>query len=246
MTSGRVNGLEAAIGVVPFQSADFSWVFRSTFGMNRSKITSLPVPAFVPQNAGFGTDLGSFKIEEGASATQIVGNVPDGSGAATVQKIGDSNPDFKMSFSNDVSYKSFSLYGLFDWQQGSDIVNLTKLLYDLADNWEDCTSDGNSPCDARQDAQATNTSEYLESATFLKLREVTLSWDLPASFVQSLWRQVETARITFSGRNLLTFTGYSGMDPEVSNFGNQAIGRNIAVAPFPRTRSFWFGLDVSF
>ena len=96
------------------------------------------------------------------------------------------------------------------------------------------------------DSFGTNTAEYLESATFLKLRELTLSWDLPASFVQSLWRQVETARLTFSGRNLLTFTGYSGMDPEVSNFGNQASGRNIAVAPVPRTRSFWFGLDVSF
>jgi hypothetical protein len=36
------------------------------------------------------------------------------------------------------------------------------------------------------------------------------------------------------------------MDPEVSNFGNQGVGRNIDVAPFPRTRSFWFGIDLGF
>ena len=84
--------------------------------------------------------------------------------------------------------------------------------------------------------------EFLESVHFTPWE---LDWIekcglFSKSFVDYL------ARLTFSGRNLLTFTDYSGMDPEVSNFGNQAIGRNIAVAPFPRTRSFWFGLDVSF
>jgi hypothetical protein len=49
-----------------------------------------------------------------------------------------------------------------------------------------------------------------------------------------------------SGRNLLTFTGYTGLDPEVSNFGNQSVGRNIDVAPFPPSRSFWFGIDLDF
>ena len=87
---------------------------------------------------------------------------------------------------------------------------------------------------------------YVEEATFLKLRELTLSYELPAGVVSSIWGSLDRASITLSGRNLLTFSEYTGLDPEVSNFGNQATGRNIDVAPFPPSRSFWFGIDVTF
>jgi hypothetical protein len=53
-------------------------------------------------------------------------------------------------------------------------------------------------------------------------------------------------RVSLSGRNLLTFTKYSGLDPEVSNFGNQSIGRNYCVAPYPPSRSFWLSVDAAF
>ena len=49
-------------------------------------------------------------------------------------------------------------------------------------------------------------------------------------------------RIGVAGRNLLTFTDYSSYDPEVSNFGNRAIGRSIEVTPFPSSRSFYFNI----
>ena len=51
---------------------------------------------------------------------------------------------------------------------------------------------------------------------------------------------------TVTGRNLLRFTPYRGLDPEVSNFANQAIVRNIDVAPFPPSRSFYFSIDLGF
>jgi hypothetical protein len=57
---------------------------------------------------------------------------------------------------------------------------------------------------------------------------------------------VRTARLSLSGRNLLRFTSYKSLDPEVSNFGNQAIIRNIDVAPFPPSRSFFFSIDLGF
>ncbi len=74
---------------------------------------------------------------------------------------------------------------------------------------------------------------------------MTLTWQIPAQWVSAI-PQVKSARLSLSGRNLLVFTGYSGLDPEVSNFGNQAIARNIDVAPFPPSRSFWTSLDVGF
>jgi hypothetical protein len=78
------------------------------------------------------------------------------------------------------------------------------------------------------------------------MRELTVSWNLPQSFVRSVWGQLDNARLSLSARNVFTITDYTGFDPEVSNFGNQAIGRNIDVAPFPPSRSFWFGLDLGF
>ena len=88
----------------------------------------------------------------------------------------------------------------------------------------------------------------MQDGSYLKLREVNLSYNLPdrASPGVCSASSVRYARLTLSGRNLLRFTGYRGLDPEVSNFGNQAIVRNIDVAPFPPSRSFFFSVDLGF
>jgi hypothetical protein len=57
---------------------------------------------------------------------------------------------------------------------------------------------------------------------------------------------VNNATLSVSGRNLVTWTKYPGLDPEVSNFGNQNVGRNVDVGPFPPSRTFWFGLSLGF
>jgi hypothetical protein len=53
-------------------------------------------------------------------------------------------------------------------------------------------------------------------------------------------------RAEVSGRNLVTWTKYKGLDPEVSNFGNQNINRGQDLAPYPPTRSYFFALNVDF
>jgi hypothetical protein len=181
-----------------------------------------------------------------------VGNdsLPDGS--TVVRKIADANPDFVMSFSSDVTFRRFRLSGLLDWQNGGAIVNLTKFLYDLGQN----TADYAEPITvgSLQTTKGANrlrlwpkqTAVYVEDASFAKLREVTLSFVVPEAMVNRLWRQAGSAELSFSGRNLMTWTKYSGLDPEVSNFGNQNIARNIDVAPFPPSRSFWLGIQVTF
>jgi len=244
----RTRGVELAAGIVPVQSQDLYWLFRTTFSLNRSKITDLPVPAFIA--GGFGTSIGAFRIEEGASATQIVGNDTLPNGSIVVRKIGDANPDFRMSFTNDLTYKNWNLHFLLDWQQGSDILNLTKLLYDFgqvsADYADPIPGESQTVGEKRLAGFATTASNYVEDASFLKLREITLSYDLPMTFVQGLWRGARYARLSVSARNLFTITSYTGHDPEVSNFGNQPVARNIDVAPFPPSRSFWFSIDLGF
>jgi hypothetical protein len=228
----RNRGVEASLGVQPIRTRDASWLFRTTFALNRSKITHLSVPTF--QTGGFGTSLGTFQIEEGKSATQIAGR--EG-------VVGDAYPKFQMSFTNDIDYKALSLGFLFDWKQGGDIINLTEFLYDAGQNSKDFETAGRQ----RQIDFASKTGVYVQDGSYLKLREVTLAYTLPSHITSSLFgSNMRYARLSLSGRNLLRFTGYRGLDPEVSNFGNQAIVRNVDVAPFPPSRSFFLSIDLGF
>jgi hypothetical protein len=226
----RNRGIETALGVSPVRTSDVNWVVRSTFFLNRSTIVELPIPAF--NTGGFGLSLGAFRIEKGKSATQIVG---------LEGVVGDATPDFQMTLSSDLDYKRFSLGFLWDWKRGGDIVNLTQLLYDAVSNSVDQVPAGNARISTWAGGK---TQVYVQDGSYLKLRELTLAYNLAPGLAQHFG--MRTARLSLSGRNLLRFTPYKGLDPEVSNFANQAIVRNIDVAPFPPSRSFFFSIDLGF
>lgn len=231
----RNRGVELMLQVTPVKTGRLQWNSRVGFALNRSLITDLPVPPFNP--GGFGVALGAFRIQEGASATQIVGN----DGADVVRKLGDTEPTFRMFFLNGINWGPLRANLLVDWQQGSSIINLTRFLYDLVGNTPDWQAGQQRLADFTENSR---TGVYIEDAAFLKVRELTLSYELPTSLWARAFPGLKTARIALSGRNLLTFTGYSGLDPEVSNFGNQPIARNIDVAPFPPSRSYWASLEL--
>ena len=254
----RTRGLEVGLAIQPIQRADVTWLFRTTFSTNRSKITQLDVPTFL--TGGFGTSIGAFQIEQGASATQIVGNdtltaadvaANPGLGAVgdiVVRKIGDANPDFRMSFTNDFTIHRVSLHFLLDWQQGSDILNLTRLLYDfgkVTPDYADPIPGSTQTVGEKRLAGFQKTAKnYLESATFLKLREVTLSFDIPQSTVRSLLGGSRCARLSLSARNLFTATPYTGLDPEVSNSGTS---RSPGTSMSPRSHlagASWVSVDL--
>lgn len=239
------RGVEVTAALSPILNATNSWVSRLTFSRNRSKITDLPIPTF--NTGGFGVALGAFQIEEGKSATQIVGRRPNSTGGIDVVPLGDAAPDFQVGFGNEFTWNRFRLSGLVDWKKGGDIINLTEFLYDAAGNSPDYSTDANSPGQRRITRWGQGwTEEFIQDGSFVKIRELAVSYQLPQSLTRLFQTPVRGARIEFSGRNLFTFTSYRGLDPEVSNFGNQAIARNIDVAPYPPSRSFFITLDVEF
>ncbi len=234
----RTQGVEIAAAVIPVQNRDVNWFFRTTFAKNHSKITELPVPTF--QTGGFGSSLGVFQIEEGKSATQILGTDTLSSTTGD-QVLGDANPDFRVAFTNTLSWKNLTFHALVDWQQGGNVINLTRLLQDAFSNAPDGDA-GNDRIGAWASGQA---AVYVESATFAKVREVAVSWEMPSRIARSIWGGVRTASVSVSARNLFWFaTPYEGFDPEVSNFGNQPIARNIDVTPYPPSRTFFFTLTL--
>jgi TonB-linked SusC/RagA family outer membrane protein len=233
----RVRGFEAALAVTPFRREDLLWISRTTFGLDRSEVIDLPVPSFV--FGVFGASLGTFRIEEGESATQIVGSTPEGD----LVKAGDANPDFKMAFANDVTWRNWNFYMLWDWQRGGDMINLMNLISDLAQTSNDFIPNGQARLQALSAGDGT---AFTEDASFVKLREATLAYEFPSEMVERWWSGLRRVRVSVSGRDLLTFTDYSGIDPEASNFGNQAISRNVDIAPFPPSRSFWLSVNLGF
>jgi hypothetical protein len=95
-------------------------------------------------------------------------------------------------------------------------------------------------------AGGTNAAQYIQPGSFMKLREITLSYPIPTRFTSRLLHGARDARLSFSGRNLYTWTKYWSFDPEVNNFGNQNVVRFVDLAPFPPSRNFLFGIDVGF
>jgi TonB-dependent starch-binding outer membrane protein SusC len=241
----RNRGVEASLTLQPVQSRDVNWIFRTTFYANKVKVTELNVPTF--QTGGFALSLGTFQIEQDSSPTQIFGLVgTDAAGNPIAGKVGEANPDFQMSFSNDIDFHDFTLGFLFDWKYGGDIINLTEFLYDITANSKDYL-EPNGGADRINRFGAGFSDPYIQNGSYLKLREVNLSYNLPERWTSSLFGGgVRFARLTLTGRNLLRVTPYRGLDPEVSNFANQAIVRNIDVAPFPPSRSFFFSIDLGF
>ena len=235
----RKLGQEVSLSLSPLRRPELNWILRTTFSRNRSKVVELPVPSF--QTGGFGTSLGAFQIEQGKSATQIVGLLDT---LGTVGVVGNSEPKFQMSLSNDLTWRQWSFSFLWDWKKGGDIINLTQLLYDAGGNSADQVPAGNNRIS--EWGGLAHTKVYVQDGSYLKLREVSLTYELPASLTGHLFGGVRYARLNVSGRNLIRISPYKGLDPEVSNFGNQAIARNIDVAPFPPSRSFFFSIDLGF
>ena len=255
----HTRGLEMALAATPLQRDNLEWFTRATFYTTRSTVENLPVPTF-RTGAFNSTSLGVFQIEEGKSATQIVGrDGVDGDGNIIERQLGDATPEFKMGFTNEITYGAFSLYGLVDWQHGGDLINLTRLLYDAGGVTEDWAlpsgvSDvrGVDVCYPncsgleRVSGFGTFTKQYIEDASYVKLREVSVTWRVPPTLLSRAPGRVRDASLSLSGRNLVTWTDYTGLDPEVSNFGSQQIARGVDVAPFPPSRSFWLTFNFGF
>jgi TonB-dependent starch-binding outer membrane protein SusC len=92
-----------------------------------------------------------------------------------------------------------------------------------------------------------NALPYIEDGSFVKLRELSLTYTVPATFTQRVFgSRVSDVRLNLTGRNLAMWTKYWGADPEANNFAANNVGRFVDLAPFPPARNISFGFDVGF
>jgi TonB-linked SusC/RagA family outer membrane protein len=243
------KGVEIGLSAVPVLTKEWRWNMQVNWWKNKSKVTRLDVPAF---NVGaFGATLGTYRIEKGKSPTQLVG-VGDSSDkvdpANNLAVFGNAEPDFNLSFSNNVTWKNFELSVLMHWKKGGDNINLTTLLSDIfgtSFDYDDKTLDPkgqltNGPY--RLSIQGSTARPWIQDASYFRVREIGLSYTLPGKWFNDIAR----IKVGFSGRNLINIFDYPSYDPEVSNFGIDAISSNVEVTPFPSAKSYYFNISATF
>ncbi len=170
--------------------------------------------------------------------------------------LGVSEPDFRMGFNTIFSYKRFSIAGLLDWSKGGQIANVTAhwATQDCAD--VRCDQAAKAPEDRIAEGfyatgeyfGAAASDAFVESATFLKLRELSVNYTFNHNQLQGigLGRLLNEVRVGVIGRNLFTVTNYSGVDPEVAPAGDDAFKGRASWFQYPPFRTITGFIEIAF
>ncbi len=260
------KGIEIYINAVPVKNRDFTWDFDFTASSQRNKLVRFSNELYKlnykeygglpsPGNLGNairtveGGPLGNFYGKRFAGFTQDgkwLFYKKDGStGPASditnedLTVIGNGVPQYLASLANHFKYHGFDLTIFFRGKFKFDILN-TKDMYFGNKKWL--------PNNVLRSALEKNaiinddpqySDYYLERGDFVKLDNVTLGYTFTLKT-----RYVKSLRVYVAGRNLATFTGYDGLDPELQDNGLTTGIDNRGF--YPRTKSFAAGLNVSF
>ncbi|MBN1821213.1 MAG: SusC/RagA family TonB-linked outer membrane protein [Prolixibacteraceae bacterium] len=180
----------------------------------------------------------------------------DANGNPETTQIGDMNPDFHMGIANTVSWKGLDLYVLLDWKQGGDIYSLTNQWMYRDDRGADMDQFGKpenqkKTYDYYKALYNVNTynNHFVEDGTYLKVREVSLYYNVSKSVLNKvLGGFIKEFKVGVIGRNLLTFTNYSGYDPEVGS--TEGSGDNTIQAwdefAYPNYRTLTGSIEFKF
>lgn len=172
-------------------------------------------------------------------------------GEAWLGKIGDGNAKFNMGLSNTLNYKGFTLYFLLDWKNGGDVYNSNsqRMVFNNISKLQDMAG---IPADQKKAAAYWSSGMYdgnfanaywVEDASYLKLREVSIGYTIPAKSLSGFLNgTIKGITLKAIGRNLYTFTGYSGYDPEVGSVRQPIDG--IGANPIYRTVAFSLGINL--
>jgi TonB-linked SusC/RagA family outer membrane protein len=164
-------------------------------------------------------------------------------------------PKFTGGITNTISYKGFSLSAFLNFVYGNYVYNDTRFYFDndgvyekynsmvLAPGWNRWEKAGDIATHPKpyfggnKSSNATST-RYLEDGSYIRLRNVTIGYDLPVSVINRI--KLNRARLYVSGDNLWTGTNFSGPDPEV------VLSSGTSSFRYPISRKILFGVNLSF
>lgn len=252
------KGIELTLNAKPVQTKAFKWDVDFNFAYNKNKLVSLaagqnyadlyefPVPGGLGSAIRMeaGQPLGNFYGKEFDHLTEngkwvFKDHAGDGANVITEKDktiIGNGMPNYFLGLGNRLTYKNFDLSLFFRAVLDFDIVNGKNIYY------------GNKaffPVNVLKSALASPLSDdrsyssyYVEKGDYVKLDNFTLGYNFPLTNSKTF----KTVRVYVTGNNLLTITGYSGLDPELELTGLQP---GIDTRDFyPKVRTFTLGVNV--
>jgi len=186
--------------------------------------------------------------------------------------LGDPTPDFTYGINFTGSYKALDFGLFFNGVQGNEIFNMSKFFHTVwADGnklatmnnaWSPTNTNTNMPRATAMDAGGNRAPSdfFVEDGSYLRLRTLEVGYTIGQNTIAN-W--LGDLRVFVTGQNLLTLTGYSGYDPDVSSTNggratidggfpgnrpnlNPLLGRGIDVRAYPNTRTIMFGIQAQF
>lgn len=175
--------------------------------------------------------------------------------------IGNPNPDYIGGLTNNFSYKGFDLSIFFQFSHGNQLLNVNRILMEggggtsatkganmfasYANRWSPTNpSNDYSVAGAGGKAPSFYPSRVVEDGSYIRLKTINLGY----TFNQSLIKKVKLngLRLYVSGQNVLTFTHYQGLDPEVNAWASGgALTPGLDYSAYPRAKTVTFGLDIT-
>lgn len=167
--------------------------------------------------------------------------------------IGRGLPIHVGGFSNTFQYKNFSLNLFFQWSYGNDIYNANQLIFQsnaqarlnqyasFVDRWSPTNTTSTIPV-VRGVPQGFYSTRELSDGSYLRLKTAYLSYQMPKLFSRKVG--FSSILLTAQSQNLLTFTNYSGVDPEVSTY-NSILTPGFDYSAYPTSKTIVFGITAT-
>lgn len=255
----------------------FKWTTDFNIAFNTNKVISIDGPEITPNSLNYvieGQPIGVFKMRKYAGVDPDNGDalyyINDESDATTnnynlaeSQVVGSPNPDFTGGFNNSFSYMGFDLNVLMSFVYGNMVYNggggyqsangdwFDNQTLDQMDRWQNPGDITDIPQARFGDSNGTrNSSRYLTDASYLRIRNITLGYNLPENVSKMI--KMNSARVYIGVQNLYTLTSYKGWDPEVNytGTGRSTQSSNIIQGydfyTVPQARTYLIGVNLSF
>lgn len=265
------RGFEANVNSKNIVQDDFKWNTNFNISVNRNKLESLALQQIYPAARTVevvndyvvrnqpGMPMGSFfgYISEGVDPEtgDMIYKDINGDGRVSSSDrtfIGDPNPDFTFGLTNDFSYKGFNLSIFLQGSYGNDVFNASRMdtegMYDGKNQSTRVLQRWRVPGQITEVPRAgynmLNSTYFIEDGSYLRVKNVSLSYNIKAPGLSRLG--INKLQPFISASNLLTWTKYTGLDPEVNQYGNSGAVQGIDWGTYPQSKSFILGLSVEF
>jgi TonB-dependent SusC/RagA subfamily outer membrane receptor len=261
------HGIELMLKALPLRGASLSWTSTVTYATNNPEVTKVSdggaffipesfniirVDANQPPGHFFGTTYvrdaaGNILTAAGTPIADASGKIVGIPAIGPRTIIGNPNPDAYWSFINDLGVgRSISFRIQFDGVRGGDIFNFDRRLLETpafgTGKAYEAELTGQVP-KGYFAARRSIFQEYIEDGSWTKLRELSVSYLLPPSLTRRLGRG---AALTLSGRNLKTWTDYTGWDPETNAGAQRTLVRGFSFATVPIARTVALTFNTTF